>query len=271
MAQFYDVLHQCVDIVRQSGEIVREHWSQPSAVRHKGRIDLVTQTDIAVEAFLKERLTGLVSGAGFMAEESSFNEQEPEGPCWIIDPVDGTTNFVHRIPQVGTSVALWNHGRVELGVVNIPMLDECFSTVRGGGAFLNGNPVAVSKAENFSDALVATGFPYDFTDRLPRILERLARVLPKSQGLRRIGAAAIDLAYVACGRLDIFYEEGLKPWDFAAGLLLVEEAGGRVGNLHGGPMRFGDALLADNGLLHQAAVDLLGPTDVQNTENSLLL
>ena len=265
MLQYRDVLLQCVEVVRQSGEIVRDHWSRPSNVRHKGRIDLVTQTDLAVEAFLKEKLAGIVPGATFMAEESSATEQEPDGLCWIIDPVDGTTNFVHRIPQVGTSVALWNNGQVELGVVNVPMLEECFSALRGGGAFLNGAAISVSKAENFSDALVATGFPYDFTNKLPRILERLERVLPKSQGLRRIGAAAIDLAYVACGRLDVFYEECLKPWDFAAGWLLVEEAGGRVTNLSGGRMRFGDALLADNGLLHQQAVDLLGPTDVPHS------
>lgn len=256
-----DILRGCLDIVRQSGEIVREHWARPSNVRHKGRIDLVTQTDLAVETFLKEKLAGLVPGAGFLAEESSSAEQRPEGLCWIIDPVDGTTNFVHRIPQVGTSVALWNNDHVELGVVNVPMMDECFSAVRGGGAFCNGAPMAVSRAETLTDALVGTGFPYDFTGRLEKILERLALVLPKSQGLRRIGAASVDLAYVACGRLDVFFEAGLKPWDFAAGLLLVEEAGGRVTNLRGESMRFGDALLATNGLLHGQAVELLGPTD----------
>ena len=121
--------------------------------------------------------------------------------------------------------------------------------------------MAVSRAETLTDALVGTGFPYDFTGRLDKILERLALVLPKSQGLRRIGAASVDLAYVACGRLDVFFEAGLKPWDFAAGMLLVEEAGGRVTNLHGGPLRFGEALLATNGLLHGPALELLGPTD----------
>lgn len=261
MSASQDILRGCLDIVRQSGEIVREHWAKPSNVKHKGRIDLVTQTDLAVEAFLKEHLAGLVPGAGFLAEESSAAEQQPEGLCWIIDPVDGTTNFVHRIPQVGTSVALWNNDHVELGVVNVPMMGECFSAVRGGGAFCNGAPMAVSRAETLDDALVGTGFPYDFTGRLEKILERLALVLPKSQGLRRIGAASVDLAYVACGRLDIFFEAGLKPWDFAAGLLLVEEAGGRVTNLHGAPLRFGEALLATNGLLHGQAVELLGPTE----------
>jgi len=257
-----DILQGCLEIVRQSGDIVREHWAKPSNVRHKGRIDLVTQTDLAVEAFLKEKLADLVPGAAFMAEESSESEKEPDGLCWIIDPVDGTTNFVHRIPQVATSVALWNKDHVELGVVNIPMMNECFSAQRGQGAYLNGAPISVSKAETLGDALVATGFPYDFSGRLDRILERLSLVLPKSQGLRRIGAAAVDMAYVACGRLDMFYEEGLKPWDFAAGLLLVAEAGGKVTNLRGEDLHFGDVLMASNGLVHQEAVDLLGPTTV---------
>jgi len=248
--------------VRQSSDIVREHWAKPSNVRHKGRIDLVTQTDLAVEAFLKEKLANLVPGAAFMAEESSESAKEPDGLCWIIDPVDGTTNFVHRIPQVATSVALWNKDHVELGVVNIPMMNECFSAQRGQGAYLNGTPINVSRAETLGDALVATGFPYDFSGRLDRILERLSLVLPKGRGLRRIGAAAVDMAYVACGRLDMFYEEGLKPWDFAAGLLLVEEAGGRVTNLRGEALHFGDVLMASNGLVHQEAVDLLGPTAV---------
>lgn len=256
------LLRDCVEIVRQSGEIVREHWSQPSQVRHKGSIDLVTQTDLAVEAFLKERLGALLPEAGFLAEESSRPDAEPDGLCWIIDPVDGTTNFVHRIPQVGTSVALWREGRAELGVVNVPMLEQCFYASRGQGAFCNGSPIAVSRATALADCLAGTGFPYDFTRRLERVLDRLARVLPCTQGLRRMGAASVDLAYVACGKLDFFYEEGLKPWDFAAGVLLVEEAGGRVSNLTGAPLRFGQTVLASNGLVHAQAVDLLRPTSV---------
>ena len=262
MKAWTSLWRDCVEIVRQSGGIVREHWSRPSEVRHKGRIDLVTQTDLAVEAFLKERLGALLPEAAFLAEESSRADAEPTGLCWIIDPVDGTTNFVHRIPQVGTSVALWHEGRAELGVVNVPMLDQCFYAARGEGAFCNEAPIAVSRAATLADALVGTGFPYDFTDRLDRVLDRLQLALSRTQGLRRMGAASVDLAYVACGKLDIFYEEGLKPWDFAAGVLLVEEAGGRVSNLTGAPLRFGQTVLASNGLLHAQAVDLLGPTSV---------
>ncbi len=184
-----------------------------------------------------------------MAVESSAAEGDPGALCWIIDPVDGTTNFVHRIPQVGTSVALWREGQAALGVVNVPMLDECFWAARGQGG-----------ADTLTNALVGTGFPYDVADRLPEVLERLAAVLPVSQGLRRMGAASVDLAYVACGRLDVFYEAGLKPWDMAAGWLLVEEAGGKVSNLRNERLRFGEALLASNGRLHEAMTALLAKT-----------
>lgn len=247
-------------LVREAGHIVQEQWLRPRSVSHKGAIDLVTQTDTAVEAFLKPRLAALLPEATFLGEESSRPDAQPEGLCWIVDPVDGTTNFVHHIPQVGISVALWDGQQVALGVVHVPMLDECFTARRGGGAFCNGAPVAVSTAARLEDALVGTGFPYEFTGRLPVIVERLARVLPRVQGLRRLGAASVDLAYVACGRLDVFYESGLKPWDMAAGWLLVEEAGGRVSNLRGEALRFGQAVLATNGGLHQAATELLAPT-----------
>lgn len=260
MPEATSLLQECVAIVRQSGEIIRAHWSRPSQVRHKGSIDLVTETDLAVEAFLQENLARLLPGVTFLAEESSRADQKPGECCWIVDPVDGTTNFVHRIPQVGTSVALWQNGRVMLGVVNVPMQDECFWAARGAGAFCNGKAVGVSRIDKLNDALVGTGFPYDVAERLPEIMGRLAVVLPLVQGMRRIGAASVDLAYVACGRLDAFYEADLKPWDLAAGWLLVEEAGGRVSNLHNRPLRFGDALLASNGRLHEVLAALLART-----------
>ena len=260
MFQAAPILCECVDIVRRSGAIIRAHWSRPRRVRHKGSIDLVTETDLAVEAFLKEKLAVLLPEASFMAEESSASDQQPGPLCWIIDPVDGTTNFVHRIPLVGTSVALWQEGRVVLGVVNVPMLDECFWAVRGQGAFCNDRPVAVSEAATLTDALVGTGLRYDEAARLREVMERIAAVLPVTQGLRRIGAASVDLAYLACGRLDAFYEAGLKPWDLAAGWLLVEEAGGRVSNLRNEPLCFGEALLASNGRLHDAMAALLMKT-----------
>lgn len=259
------LLEECVRLVRTSGDMVRRRWDTPSHVQHKGAVDLVTDMDVAVEDFLKERLARLLPTATFLAEESSAptDLRADDGPCWIIDPVDGTTNFVHRLSQVSTSVALWADGQVQLGVVNAPMLGrdgECFWAVRGGGCFLNGRPLRVSGAATLTDALACTGFPYDLEGRLPVVLERLRRVLPATQGMRRLGSAALDLAFVACGRLDVFYEEWLKPWDLAAGWLLVEEAGGTVSRLDGAPFRFGDALLATNGTLHVSMVALLKST-----------
>ena len=157
----------------------------------------------------------------------------------------------------GTSVALWADGHVVLGVVNVPMMDECFWAGLGMGAFRNGEPIHVSSAEVLSDAVVATGFPYAIAERLDDVLARLALVLPKAQGVRRIGAASVDLAYVAAGRQDAFYEMLLKPWDVAAGWLLVEEAGGRVTTLDGRPYTFGDEIMASNGLVHKELRHLL--------------
>lgn len=259
------LLDECAGIVRESGRMIRDRWEAPSEIRHKGSVDLVTDTDLAVESFLRERLAQLLPEASFLAEESSAATAPPADgrPCWIIDPLDGTTNFVHRLPQVSTSVALWAEGQVQLGVVNAPMLaagGECFCALRGGGAFLNGRPMAVSGVAALTGALACTGFPYELEGRLELALERLRRILPATQGMRRLGSAALDLAFTACGRLDVFYEDWLKPWDLAAGWLLVEEAGGRVSALNGAPFRFGQALLASNGKLHEAMTALLGPT-----------
>lgn len=244
------LMQDVVDVVRESGAIIRRQWEKTHAVRHKGSIDLVTETDVAVEAFLKERLGALLPEADFLAEESCAAGAGPSPLCWIIDPVDGTTNFVHRIPQVGTSVALWEDGQVRLGVVNVPMMDECYWAGLGLGAFCNGAPIHVSAAAALEDAVVATGFPYAIAERLDEVLARLALVLPRAQGVRRLGAASVDLAYVASGRQDAFYEMLLKPWDVAAGWLLVEEAGGRVSSLDGSPYVFGNEILASNGHLH---------------------
>lgn len=251
------LLRELVAIVRESGTIIRRQWQEDRQIRHKGCVDLVTQTDVAVEAFLKERLARLTPGVGFLAEESSDAGARPSGDCWIIDPVDGTTNFVHRIPQVGTSVALWRDGRVVLGVVNVPMMDECFWAARGQGAFCNDRALAVSQEADLQQCLCATGFPYDVEIRLPQVLERLRVMLPATQGMRRIGAASVDLAYVASGRLDIFYEMWLKPWDMAAGWLLVEEAGGRLTLPSEEEYVFGEEVVASNGRVHAAACALL--------------
>jgi Archaeal fructose-1,6-bisphosphatase and related enzymes of inositol monophosphatase family len=218
--------------VRQAGGVVRAQWNDSKEITFKGRIDLVTQTDLAVERLLVGGLPGLLPGSTVLAEESHAS-LDPGDLTWIVDPVDGTTNYAHGLPMVAVSVALWKAGRVEMGAVYLPMLEEFFWAVRGQGAFLNGTPISVSRERTMQSALIATGFPYSFYSEVDLICERLRRVLLASQGIRRMGSAAIDLAYTACGRFEGYYETGLKPWDTAAGWLLVEEAGGRVSALDG--------------------------------------
>jgi myo-inositol-1(or 4)-monophosphatase len=183
---------------------------------------------------------------------------QPATHRWIIDPLDGTVNFAHGFPMFCVSIAFEAVGVVEYGVVFDPMRKELFEAKRGGGAFLNGRSLMVSRAERFETALVATGFPYDIRERLPETLARMGRVMAVSQGLRRAGSAALDLAYVAAGRLDGFWEENLKPWDTAAGVLLVAEAGGTVSTFNGEPYSLSSKnILASNGLLHNDLVAFL--------------
>jgi myo-inositol-1(or 4)-monophosphatase len=246
-----------LDAMRAAAAIVREHDARPRTVTRKGRIDLLTETDPAVEAALKKDLAALLPGASFLAEESAA--QAALGDLtWVIDPLDGTTNFAHGLPIHAVSVGLWEEGRVVLGAVAVPVLGELFHAVRGGGAFLNGVPIAVTDTADLEQALVATGFPYAIREEIRPIMANLERVLLASQGVRRMGAAAVDLAYVACGRLDAFYESCLNPWDVAAGWLLVEEAGGRVTDYAGRPYALGGKyILASNGRVHGAISELL--------------
>lgn len=244
-------------IVRDAGQVVRDQWRERKEIVFKGRIDLVTQTDLAVEKLLVERLTGLIPGSSVLAEES-HTSLVPADLTWIIDPVDGTTNYAHGLPMVAVSVGLWRDGQVVLGAVHVPMLDELFWAERGRGAFLNGGPMAVSPEPTLQASLIATGFPYSFYMEVDQICERLQRVLLASQGVRRFGSAAIDLAYTACGRFDGYYETGLKPWDTAAGWLLVEEAGGRVSDQHGQGYSLGrHMIVASNGRIHDQLLALL--------------
>jgi len=244
--------------VAAAGEIILRNWDQPSAVRLKGRIDLVTETDLAVEEALKESLSRVLPGSTFLAEESA-ESLDPGDLTWIIDPLDGTTNFAHRLPFVATSVALWSGGQGVLGFVNAPAMNEMFHAVLGGGAFVNGRPLAVSGVSRLEEGLVATGFPYTVRENIRELMDGLEKMLVHTQGVRRPGAASIDLAYVAAGRFDVFYEIGLKPWDTAAGWLLVEEAGGRVTQFDPAQAYHlrSRSVLASNGLLHEAAAGLL--------------
>ncbi len=253
----HTLLAGAVRIIRQAGNIVAEHAGKPRDIRHKGRIDLVTATDVAVEEFLKENLGKLLPGSSFLAEES-LAASELRDDTWIIDPVDGTTNFAHGLPAVGVSVGLWQGGDVTLGMVLSPLMGECFTAEAGKGAWLNDAPIRGSATREMQDSLVATGFPYDVEEELPAILRRLRAVLPACQGVRRWGAASLDLAYVAAGRYDAYYESRLKPWDVAAGWLLAREAGGTVTRMNGSAYHIrSHDLLASNGLVHETLRRLL--------------
>ena len=251
------LLADVVIAVQEAGDIIVEHAKLPRDIRYKGRIDLVTATDVAVENFLRQRLSEVLPGSHFLAEESS-----PEAPLkentWIIDPVDGTTNFAHGLPFVATSVGLWRDNDIVLGVVNGPLIGECFTAIKNGGAFCNNKPIQVSNTLDLEHSLVATGFPYVIEPEAASLLRRLGRVLTQTQGVRRYGAAALDLAYVAAGKYDAFYERQLHAWDMAAGWLLVREAGGTVTRSNGLPFSLHNHdILATNNNIHAALCALM--------------
>jgi myo-inositol-1(or 4)-monophosphatase len=252
------VLEQTKKAVVRAGGRIRRDIRKPKNVTRKARIDLVTETDVAVEKQLKTSLAKILPEAGFLAEEGSGSTR-PGKLTWIVDPVDGTTNFAHAFPFVCVSVALWREDKIVLGVIHAPVLGELFWASHGQGAFLNGEPIEVSGTTTLVDSLVATGFPYDIELHIEGIMANLRRVLLASQGFRRPGAAALDLAYVACGRFDGFYESDLKPWDIAAGWLIVEEAGGLVSRYDWREKSFlgAPSILATNRLVHHELSGLL--------------
>ncbi|WP_077072604.1 inositol monophosphatase family protein [Mailhella massiliensis] len=245
-----------LSVLDGSDEIFLSRWDRPRTIRHKGTRDLVTDTDLAIEAYLKEHLRDVVPGANFMAEESA-KETLPSGTCWIIDPVDGTTNFAHHFGDTATSVALWENGKVVFGAVSAPVRGERYVAERGRGAWLNGRPIHVSDVSSCSDALVATGFPYSVHEDMDEVLGNMRILLDATVGVRRCGSAALDMCFVACGSFDAYFEGWIKPWDIAAGWVLVEEAGGRVSGRSGAPYQFHTPILASNRAVHEDMVRVL--------------
>ncbi len=226
-----------------------------ASVESKSLNNLVSYVDKGAEQRLVEGLSRLLPGSGFIAEEGTG--ARGSGDNWIIDPLDGTTNFVHGIPCYCISVGLLRHGEVQAGVVLEVTRDECFTAWKGGGSFLNGKPIRVSTRQHLQESLLATGFPYDDFGREAQYMELLRALMHNSRGIRRLGSAAADLAYVACGRFEAFYEYGLNPWDVAAGALLVKEAGGQVTDFTNAEnWLFGEEILASNGAVHE---EIIGP------------
>jgi myo-inositol-1(or 4)-monophosphatase len=237
-------------LARQAGAYQRERVGGDIGVQFKGEINLVTEVDKACEALIVNGLLQAFPEHDILAEENEYPSLASPYK-WIIDPLDGTTNFAHGYPWFCVSIALEVQGQVEVGVVYHPMMDELFTAIRGAGAFVNGRRLQVSTHQPLKGCLLATGFPYDRTPGNENNFANFFHFQLAARGVRRAGAAALDLASVAAGRLDGYWECKLKPWDVAAGTLLVQEAGGKVTDHQGAPYSIYDhRILASNGLVH---------------------
>lgn len=252
---------QAVRAAQRAADLIRRRAGrvEEETIREKGVHDLLTRTDEEAQRLIVEVLTEAFPEYEILAEEGAEDwRQKAKGHRWVIDPIDGTTNFTHGVPPYAVSIALQHEAEIVVGVVLDVAADELFSAVRGGGLYVDGRPARVSTTQVLDRALLATGFPYRTFEHVDRYLEVLGRFMRQSRGLRRHGAASIDLAWLACGRFDGFFETGLSPWDVAAGVLLVEEGGGRVTDYRGGgdPI-FDRQILATNELLHEPMLEVL--------------
>jgi myo-inositol-1(or 4)-monophosphatase len=257
MSEYDHALELAEAAALEAGRLLRDNLDSRAEALHKGEVDLVTRFDRASQEILVGRIGEAFPHHGILAEEG-FSRPARSDFRWIIDPLDGTTNYAHTLPIFAVSVALEHRGRVAAGVVHDPMRRETFRAVAGGGATLNGAPISVSRVGELDQSLLSTGFPYDVRASLCNNLDHWANFLVRAQAVRRCGSAALDLCYVACGRFDGFWELKLKPWDVAAGALIVVEAGGRVSDLAGGTfVHDGWETVASNGLIHEAMIEVL--------------
>ena len=248
-------------VAREAGALLLESLHDRHIVQYKGEINLVTEADHLSESLIVERIRREFPGHDILTEESP---ETANGSCfrWIIDPLDGTTNYAHGYPIFCVSIALEVKGVIMLGAVYNPMLGELFTAEKGAGAFLNGRRLTVSRTETLSLSLLATGFPYDIREDRNNNINYFKVMVLSAQAVRRTGSAALDLAYIAAGRFDGFWELKLMPWDTAAGWLLIEEAGGSVTDLRGDPYHlYSKGMLASNGLIHAEMARILAKTD----------
>ncbi|MDF2156302.1 inositol monophosphatase family protein [Algoriphagus sp. CAU 1675] len=247
------LLEQTQEIAKEVGSFIRkerQHFDM-DAVEHKGFNDLVSYVDKEAEKRIVAKLSHIFPEAGFITEEGT-NTTRAEIYNWVIDPLDGTTNFIHGVPVYSVSIALMEKEQVILGVVYEVNMHECFYAIKGGGAFCNETRISVSKAKNLAASLVATGFPYYNFELIDRYLAALKSLMQSTHGLRRFGSAAVDLCYVASGRIEGFFEYNLNSYDVAAGTLIVQEAGGKVTDFSGGgDYIFGRQILASNQSIHE--------------------
>lgn len=256
------MLSFAIQTARDAGSVLIDRMGRALQVSNKGDIDLVTEADLASERLIIDRIKSHYPRHDILAEESGATSGvetvQRNDWRWIVDPLDGTTNYAHGYPCFCVSIAVERAGAIEIGVVYDPTRDEMFAAERGQGATLNERPMRVSAVDDLNKSMLCTGFPYNVRER-PDFVREFANFTMAAQAVRRDGSAALDLASVACGRFDGFWEDGLKVWDTAAGVLLIAEAGGRVTNFGGTPLDiYTPKVLASNGLIHDSMMRVLG-------------
>ncbi len=256
---YEEICRQTIVAVEKAGEYVMEQLRNKNRhVTEKGEHNFVTNIDKQSEEILVEELKKIVPGAGFIAEEGSGGTAAEEYN-WIIDPIDGTTNFIHGVYPFAISVALAQNLKPVVGIILELGRNECFYAWKDGGAYMDGEPIRVSTAESMQQSLIALGFPYVKDERLPRFMKSVDWMLRNTHGVRRLGSAATDIAWVACGRYDGFCEFGLSPWDIAAGVVILEEAGGKTADFSGGDAYlFNEEVICSNGKNHEEFVQIVG-------------
>lgn len=251
------MLEKAKRIAMEAGNILVDKLNSDFTITQKGSIDLVTDADLASEKYIVEALQKVFPEHGIYAEEGGRASSESD-LIWFVDPLDGTTNFAHRVPYFSVSLALIKGKEILLGVVYNPLSGECYTAERGKGAFLNGEKITISKTASLQKSLLVTGFSYSITTDTNDNMKTFEKVTKASQGVRRMGSAALDLCYVACGRFDAFWERRLQTYDMAAGALVVLEAGGQLTNCSGEPYDvLGNEIYASNGLIHEELLQIL--------------
>lgn len=255
---FSSYLHRAVELAHEAGKLLKEELWRARHVEYKGEIDLVTDADRMAERILIDGIRESFPDHAVLAEESGTHEVEGSTHRWIVDPLDGTTNYAHRYPFFCVAMALEIMAELTMAVVYDPMLDETFTAIAGSGASLNGRKIAVTSEGDLGKSFLSTGFPYDMRETERDNLDNFLKFMKTSQAVRRDGSAVLDLCYVACGRFDGFWEMKLSPWDIASGALVVKEAGGRVTSFSGGPLDiYSGEVVASNGHIHDKMLGVL--------------
>ncbi|NGX60507.1 MAG: Inositol-1-monophosphatase [Chlamydiae bacterium] len=247
-------------VAKGAGEILKEGFGTSFQIESKeGKQNLVTEYDVASQKWIIEEIKKTFPTHTFLAEEKNIHDEPSDEILWIIDPLDGTVNFAHEVPFFAVSIAAAKGREIVAGCVYNPMLDELFFAEKGSGAFLGNRKLSVTKRDSLENAFVATGFPYNINENPLHCIDRFGKILEKGTPIRRLGAASLDICYVAAGRFDVFWEVGLHPWDMAAGKLILEEAEGKVSHYDGSPHQIFSysTFLGTNELLHDEMVDML--------------